>query len=96
MTVHSPERVGEGRSSERVGTKKDILSVVKVSDETLRIRLAEFESTAASFFLCRVSRVGSLTIEEFNKLADQTNDFARRWATTASCPRTLPPSCATA
>ncbi|KAK8804579.1 hypothetical protein WA588_004789 [Blastocystis sp. NMH] len=47
-------------------TKKDILSVVKVSDETLRIRLAEFESTAAS----------SLTLEEFNKLADQTNDFA--------------------
>ena len=68
--------VGEGGSSERVGTKKDILSVVKVSDETLRIRLAEFESTAASFFICRVSRVGSLTIEEFNKLADQTNDFA--------------------
>ena len=30
------------------GTKKEILSVVKVSDETLRIRLAEFESTAAS------------------------------------------------
>lgn len=29
-------------------TKKDILSVVHVSDETLRIRLAEFESTAAS------------------------------------------------
>ncbi|KAK8824438.1 hypothetical protein WA577_006835 [Blastocystis sp. JDR] len=47
-------------------TKKEILSVVKVSDETLRIRLAEFESTAAS----------SLTIDEFNKLADQTNDFA--------------------
>ncbi|KNB43911.1 transcription factor IIIB [Blastocystis sp. subtype 4] len=47
-------------------TKKDILSVVKVSDETLRIRLAEFESTAAS----------SLTLDEFNKLADQTNDFA--------------------
>lgn len=30
-------------------TKKDILSVIHVSDETLRARLAEFESTAASF-----------------------------------------------
>lgn len=49
-----------------VGTKKDVLSVVKVSDETLRIRLAEFESTAAS----------TLTLDEFNKLADETNDFA--------------------
>ena len=37
-----------------------------MSDETLRIRLAEFESTAAS----------TLTLAEFNKLADQTNDFA--------------------
>ena len=33
-------------------TKKDILSVIHVSDETLRARLAEFESTAASFFFC--------------------------------------------
>lgn len=33
---------------QKIGTKKEILSVVKVSDETLRIRLAEFESTAAS------------------------------------------------
>lgn len=49
-----------------IGTKKDVLSVVKVSDETLRIRLAEFESTAAS----------TLTLDEFNKLADETNDFA--------------------
>lgn len=50
--------------------------MVKVSDETLRIRLAEFESTAASGCVTDGLGAGSLTIDEFNKLADQTNDFA--------------------
>lgn len=50
--------------------------MVKVSDETLRIRLAEFESTAASLFFVYLLLIGSLTLDEFNKLADQTNDFA--------------------
>ena len=64
--VRSFPSIKVNHSPSSIGTKKDILSIVKVSDETLRIRLAEFESTAAS----------TLTLAEFNKLADQTNDFA--------------------
>ncbi|KAK8814288.1 hypothetical protein WA158_008150 [Blastocystis sp. Blastoise] len=46
-------------------TKKQILSMVKICDSTINKRLAEFSNTVA----------GNLSIEEFNALAYQTNDF---------------------
>lgn len=46
--------------------RKDILDVIKVGEKTLKDRMIEFSSTPC----------GSMTPEEFELLAQQTNDFA--------------------